>query len=56
MIRGNRLHSNGLDLSYTMPMIVDGEVEVHIEEQDIASEMKFLENAPNHVCDKGSCQ
>lgn len=41
VIRGNILHSNGLEHSYIVPMIVDDDVEVYIEEQDKASETKF---------------
>lgn len=45
VIKGNQLHANGLDPSYTAPTIVNGEIEVHIEHQDISFKLKFWENA-----------
>ncbi|XP_058732852.1 uncharacterized protein LOC131604428 [Vicia villosa] len=44
IIKGNRLASNGSIIEYTAPMLVNGEMEVHIEEQDVASEKHFWEN------------
>ncbi|XP_058762303.1 uncharacterized protein LOC131635682 [Vicia villosa] len=45
IIQGNRLPSNGTELSYTAPVVVDGEMEIQIEEQDVASEKEFWRNA-----------
>lgn len=33
-------------IEYTTPLIVNGEIEVSIEERDITSELEFWENAP----------
>lgn len=41
IIKGNHLPSNGNELSYTAPLIVDGEIEVQLEEKDVASKMIF---------------
>lgn len=45
IIKGNRLPMNGNEITYTAPAIVNGEIEVSIESQDIASKLKFWENA-----------
>ncbi|CAI8588930.1 unnamed protein product [Vicia faba] len=44
IVRGNCLSSNGLDLEYHAPTIVDGEMEVIIEEHDVISKRKLWEN------------
>ncbi|XP_058763772.1 uncharacterized protein LOC131637201 [Vicia villosa] len=44
VIKGNRLPSNGGDIEYTALVIVDGEAELVIEEQDVISEMQFWAN------------
>lgn len=44
IIKVNRLPSNGTKIKYVAPMIVNGEVEVVIEEHDIVSEMQYWEN------------
>lgn len=41
IIKGNRLASNGCTIEYTAHMLVNGEIEVHIEEHDVASEKHF---------------
>lgn len=43
--RDNRLPQNGLNIEYTPPTIVDGELEVIINEQDIRSKVKYWENS-----------
>ncbi|XP_058745733.1 uncharacterized protein LOC131618551 [Vicia villosa] len=43
--RDNRLPQNGLNIEYTPPTIVNGELEVIINEQDIQSEIKYWENS-----------
>ncbi|XP_058774764.1 uncharacterized protein LOC131649031 [Vicia villosa] len=45
VIKGNRLASNGSMIEYTAPMLVNGELEVHIEEQDVVSEKQFWRDA-----------
>ncbi|XP_058783390.1 uncharacterized protein LOC131658072 [Vicia villosa] len=45
IIKGNKLAVNGSVIEYNAPMLVNGEIEVHIEEQDVASEKKFWKNA-----------
>lgn len=40
-IKGNILASNGSTIEYTAPMIVNGDIEVHIEEQDVVSEKEL---------------
>lgn len=42
IIKGN--HSNGIVIKYTVPMVVNGEIEVLIEEKDIASERQYWGN------------
>lgn len=41
IIRGNKLYYNGINLEYITTVIINGEVEVVIEEKDIQSELKF---------------
>lgn len=45
IIKGNRLTSNGIETEYTAPMIIDGEIEVNINEHDIASNTVYWEHA-----------
>ncbi|XP_058754195.1 uncharacterized protein LOC131627366 [Vicia villosa] len=45
VIKGNRTSSSGLNIEYTPPSIVNGEIEVVLEDQDVVSELKFWENA-----------
>ncbi|XP_058742312.1 uncharacterized protein LOC131614775 [Vicia villosa] len=45
IIKGNRVPSNGIEISYTAPNVVNGEIEVSIETQDIASELQYWENS-----------
>lgn len=45
IIKNNRSSTNGLNIEYTAPSIVKGEIEVVIVEQDIASELKLWEHA-----------
>ncbi|XP_058751687.1 uncharacterized protein LOC131624790 [Vicia villosa] len=45
VIKGNRLPSSGREIEYTVPKVVNGEIEVQLEEQDLVSEMKFSEHA-----------
>jgi hypothetical protein len=45
IIKCNRLPSNGIAIEYTAPTIVNGEIEVIIEEQDVESEKQFWEHA-----------
>jgi hypothetical protein len=45
IIKCNGLPSNGIAIEYTAPTIVNGEIEVIIEEQDVASEKQFWEHA-----------
>lgn len=42
---GNRLPTNGMHIDFTAPTIVDGEIEVVIDEVDVESEMLFWESA-----------
>lgn len=42
---GNRLASNGMGLRYTAPKVVDGMIEVIMEEKDVKSEMDFWADA-----------
>ncbi|XP_058776403.1 uncharacterized protein LOC131650721 [Vicia villosa] len=45
IIKGNRVPSNGIEISYTAPDVVNGEIEVSIDTQDIASELQYWENS-----------
>ncbi|XP_058775480.1 uncharacterized protein LOC131649739 [Vicia villosa] len=45
VIKGNRLPTNGIGLDYTPPMVVNGDIEVVIEAEDVASETIYWENA-----------
>lgn len=41
----NRIQVNGMDIEYVAPKLVNGEIEIEIEEEDIVSEIKFWESA-----------
>ncbi|KAL5170000.1 hypothetical protein HKD37_11G031783 [Glycine soja] len=43
VISGNRIPSNGAAIEYFAPKVVEGEIEVEIEEEDILSELKYWE-------------
>ena len=45
IISGNREKSRGLAISFSAPSIVNGEVEITIDETDVASEKKFWESS-----------
>lgn len=45
IIKSNQVPSNRREITYTTPSIVNGEVEVSIENQDIESELQYWENA-----------
>ena len=41
MIKRNRLPVNGIEITYTTPRVINGEIEVQIEERDVASGKYF---------------
>lgn len=41
VIQGNRLRGHGKEVCFSSPMIVDGVVEVILEESDVSSELAF---------------
>lgn len=43
IIQGNRLPSNGCELTYTTPMEIDGEIEVQLEEKMLPQRRPFGE-------------
>lgn len=43
VLSNNRNPANGMVIEYVAPKIVNGDIEIDIEEEDIASEMKFWE-------------
>lgn len=43
VISGNRIPSNGAAIEYFAPKVVEGEIEVEIEEEGILSELKYWE-------------
>jgi hypothetical protein len=45
VLSGNRNPANGLAMEYVAPKLVNGEVEVEIENSDIESEVKFWESS-----------
>lgn len=45
VITGNREPARGLTIGYTAPAIVDGDIEITIEESDVISETKFWESS-----------
>lgn len=45
VIKGSRLITNGLDIEYISPTIVNEEIEVVIKEHDVAYELIFWGNA-----------
>ncbi|KAI5382050.1 hypothetical protein KIW84_UN0211 [Lathyrus oleraceus] len=45
VIRGNRRINREVNMEYTPPTIVDGEVEVKIEESDVEEELEFWANS-----------
>lgn len=44
-IRGNRLPSNSSELLYMVSLVINGEIEIQLEEKDVASEMELWKNA-----------
>lgn len=44
IIKGDWLAENEVEITYTTPLIVNGEIEVVIEEQDVSSESEFWGN------------
>ncbi|XP_058783664.1 uncharacterized protein LOC131658381 [Vicia villosa] len=45
VISGNRNPTNGLQMEFVAPKVVNGEIEVEIEEDDIASEIRYWDTA-----------
>ncbi|XP_058771879.1 uncharacterized protein LOC131645220 [Vicia villosa] len=45
VISGNRNPTNGLQMEFVAPKVVNGELEVEIEEEDIASELRHWDSA-----------
>lgn len=45
VIQGNRSVSRGMPLGYVAPTMVNGEIIIQIEEEDVAEELDFWENA-----------
>lgn len=45
IIKGTCLASNGIEIEYIAPIIIDGEIEVMISEQDIESYMIYWEHS-----------
>ncbi|KAG4969263.1 hypothetical protein JHK82_034972 [Glycine max] len=45
VLNNNRNLSNGVTMEFVAPKLINGEVEVEIEAEDIASELQFWENA-----------
>src|SRR4051812_13975257 len=45
VISNNRNPSNGMQIEFVAPQLVNGEVEVAIEEEDILSELRYWESA-----------
>ncbi|XP_058745862.1 uncharacterized protein LOC131618712 [Vicia villosa] len=45
VIKGNRLPFSRKHIEYTPPRVVNGEIEVNLEESDIVSEVQYWENA-----------
>ncbi|XP_058733321.1 uncharacterized protein LOC131604923 [Vicia villosa] len=45
VISGNRHSTNGLQLQFVAPKVVEGKIEVEIEEKDVESEIRFWENS-----------
>lgn len=45
VIRGNRNTSNGRVIQFVAPKVVDGIVEVEIEEEDVISEIQYCETS-----------
>ncbi|KAI5435083.1 hypothetical protein KIW84_021785 [Lathyrus oleraceus] len=43
IIRGNKDTTNGMSIIFVAPKVVDGEIEVEIENEDVESEMRFWE-------------
>ncbi|XP_058733155.1 uncharacterized protein LOC131604751 [Vicia villosa] len=45
VLSDNRNHANGLTMEYVAPKVVDGEIEIEIEEKDIESELRYWDSA-----------
>lgn len=45
VISGDRHSTNGMQLQFVVPKIVEGKIEVEIEEEDVESEIRFWENS-----------
>lgn len=45
IISGNRIHANGAPIDFVAFNIVEGEIEVDIEEEDIKSKVKLWDSA-----------
>lgn len=45
VLNDNRNPAKGMAIEYVQPTLVDGEIEIAIDEEDIVSEKKFWENA-----------
>lgn len=45
IIRGNRETSRGMAIEFSAPTLVDGEIEVEIQEDDVESELNFWKNS-----------
>lgn len=45
IIKGNRNTANGVAIQYVAPTIIDGKVEVVLEEEDILSEIRYWETS-----------
>ncbi|CAK8573409.1 unnamed protein product [Lathyrus sativus] len=45
VIKGNRSLNHGMMMEFVAPTIVNGEVEIEIEEADVADELEFWENS-----------
>lgn len=46
----NRNHTKGLSIQFVAPNLIDTEVEIAIEEDDIASKIKFWGKFPHYIC------
>lgn len=45
IISGNRVKSRGLAINFSAPTIVNGDIEITIDESDVESEKKFWESS-----------
>lgn len=45
VIRGNKIPYNGISIEFIAPQIVEGEIEVAIEDEDVVPQVKFQETS-----------